>query len=371
MACDFLALAAPGVRDLTPYNPGKSIEEIKRERRLSDVVKLASNENPLGPSPRALEAIENSLPHIARYPDGSGYALRASLGSHLGVSPRQITLGNGSNDVLELVARTFVTHMDEVVFSQHAFAVYPLVTQALGARAVVTPAQNWGHDLEAMQRALTARTRLVFIANPNNPTGTWLSHTRLEAFLAALPEHVIVVVDEAYFEYVEEPEYPDGINLLTVFPQLVVTRTFSKIHGLAGLRIGYAVSHPVVAELMNRVRQPFNCNSLSLAAAQVACADRVHVEKSREINKQGLRQLTEAFHSLGLSYIPSVANFVCVDVGCSAMPVFEALLEHGVIVRPVANYGLPHHLRVTVGLPQENTRFLQALREVLRGHGDA
>lgn len=370
MACDFFALAAPGVRELTPYNPGKPIEELKRERQLSDVVKLASNENPLGASPRALEAIENSLPNIARYPDGSGYALRESLGSHLGVSPSQITLGNGSNDVLDLVARTFVTPADEVVFSQHAFAVYSLVTQALGARSVVTPAQDWGHDLAAMQEAVTARTRLVFIANPNNPTGTWLTRARLKAFLAAVPEHVIVVLDEAYFEYVEEPEYPDGINLLALFPQLVVTRTFSKIHGLAGLRIGYAVSHPVIAELMNRVRQPFNCNSLALAAAQVACADRVHVEKSRAINKQGLQQLTEAFRALGLSFIPSVANFVCVDTGCFAMPVFEALLQQGVIVRPVANYGLPHYLRVTVGLAQENTRFVQALRGVLGARGE-
>lgn len=362
-------MAAPGVRELTPYNPGKAIEELQRERQPRDVVKLASNENPLGPSPRALAAIQNSLPNIGRYPDGTGVALREALASQLGISPGAITLGNGSNDVLELVARSFVTSADEVVFSEHAFAVYPLVTQALGARAVVTPARDFGHDLVAMQEAVSARTRLVFLANPNNPSGTWVSKASLQGFLEALPEHVMVVVDEAYFEYVEEADYPDGVQLLSAFPQLLVTRTFSKIHGLAGLRIGYAVSHPVVAELMNRVRQPFNCNSLALAAAEGVLGDEAHVAKSRLMNREGLTQLAEAFASLGLQYIPSVANFICVDLGRPALPLYEALLEQGVIVRPVANYGLPQHLRVSVGLPQENARFVEALRRVLHSGG--
>ena len=278
----------------------------------------------------------------------------------IGVARTQITLGNGSNDVLELAARTFVAPGDEVVFSAHAFAVYPIVTQAVGGKAVVVPAKNWGYDLDAISAAVTTRTKLIFIANPNNPTGTWLTRSALAAFLRDLPSLVIVVLDEAYFEYVTEAEYPDGIQWLAQFPNLIVARTFSKIYGLAGLRIGYGVSSAGIAELFNRVRQPFNVNSLAQAAAVAALDDHAHVAHSRETNTAGLRQLADGFRARHLEFIPSVANFISVRVGAAAQ-IYERLLRQGVIVRPVANYDMPEYLRVTVGRAAENTRFLAAL----------
>ncbi len=369
---NFLALAAPGVAGLKPYEPGKPIEELEREHGITDAVKLASNENPLGPGPMALQAIREALPTLHRYPDGSGYLFKKALAAHLSaeagaIGPDQITLGNGSNEILELCARTFVTPADQVMFSEHAFAVYPIVTQAVGAEAVVAPARAYGHDLEAMRRAVTARTRLVFIANPNNPTGTWIERDALESFLTSLPEHVLIVLDEAYCEYVAEPRYPNGVALVERFPNLIVTRTFSKIHGLAGLRVGYGVSHPELASLFNRVRQPFNVNGLALAAAEAALRDREHVEQSRRVNRAGLRQLEETCRALGLVYIPSAANFLCIALPCSGAVVYEALLRLGVITRPIGGYGLPHHLRVTVGTEAENARFAEALARVL-GH---
>jgi histidinol-phosphate aminotransferase len=282
------------------------------------------------------------------------------------VGADQITLGNGSNDILEFVARSFVGAQDEVIFSQHAFALYPIVSQAVGARGVEVPARHWGHDLAALRTAITPRTRLVFIANPNNPTGTWLRRAELRGFLDTVPAHVVVVVDEAYFEYVEERDYPNTIAWLAHYPNLVSARTFSKIHGLAGLRVGYGVSSPDVADLLNRVRQPFNVNSIAQAAAVAALADDDHLKKARRANTDGMRQLVKGFEHLGLPFIPSVGNFVCVEVG-GAEQVYEQLLRAGVIVRPVANYGMPNHLRVTVGLPDENERFLRALEIAARG----
>lgn len=363
-------LAAPGVRALTPYQPGKPLSELAREYGVRDAVKLASNENPLGPSPLALEAVHETLAELARYPDGNGFALKSALAQRHAVSPAQITLGNGSNDILELLARAFVTPENEVVFSQHAFAVYPIVTQAVGARAVVTPVRDWGHDLDAMGKAITARTRLVFIANPNNPTGTWLAADELEAFVAAAPAHVLVVVDEAYFEYARDPrlgarEYPDASAWVGRYPNLVVSRTFSKAYGLAGLRIGYSVSSPEVADYLNRVRQPFNVNAPAQAAALAALADTAHLSRSLDTNAEGMRQLTAAFAEAGLGFIPSVGNFVCVEVGDCATQVYEGLLRRGVIVRPVTNYAMPRHLRVTIGAQAENARFIGALGEAL------
>ena len=366
MARDIRALLAPGIEAIHPYQPGKPLSELEREYGIVDAIKLASNENALGPSPRALEAARAALNDIQRYPDGGGFALKRALAQRLQVEPAQITLGNGSNDVLELIARTFAADGNEIIFSQHAFAVYELAARAVGARCVVTPARNWGHDLAAMKRAVTPHTRLVFIANPNNPTGTWITKVQLEEFLRAVPAHVLVVVDEAYFEYVEEADYPNALALVARYPNLVVTRTFSKVYGLAGLRIGYGVSSADAAEFMNRVRQPFNVNSVAAAAAEAALGDDVHVRHSIEMNRAGLRQLTEGMRALGLAVIPSVANFVTVDVGQPAMPVYEGLLRKGVIVRPVASYGMPKHLRVTVGLAEENARFLTALTAVLR-----
>jgi histidinol-phosphate aminotransferase len=361
-----LRLAAPGVRGLTPYKPGKPIAELERELGIGSAIKLASNENPLGPCPGALEAARAALAEVLRYPDGNGFGLKRALADRLTVGMDQITLGNGSNDVLELVARAFATNRDEVIYSEYAFAVYPIVTAAVGARAVVTPALDWGHDLEAMARAVTRRTRLVFIANPNNPTGTWVDGGALERFVAGLPSHVVVVVDQAYHEYVDEPAYADCIPWVARYPNLVVARTFSKAYGLAGLRVGYTVSRPVVADILNRVRQPFNVSNVALAAAEAALADASHLARGVELNRRGLRQLTEGFDRLGLLVIPSVGNFVAVALGCPALPVFNALLRQGVIVRPVDSYGMPEHLRVSVGLEEENRRCLEAFAAVLQ-----
>jgi len=367
MSCDFLSLARPGVQKLSPYVPGKPVEELAREfgLRPQDIVKLASNENPLGPSPAVREAIAAALPELTRYPDGNGFALKQALAAKSGVNTAGITLGNGSNDILELVARAFVGPEHEVVFSDHAFAVYPIVTQAVGARAVSVPAKDWGHDLDAMAAAITPSTRVVFIANPNNPTGTWIERDALEAFLDRVPENVIVVLDEAYTEYVETDDVPNGVDYLGRYSNLLVSRTFSKAYGLAALRVGYGLSHPAIADALNRVRQPFNVNSLALAAALAALEDETYLIESRRINRIGMQQLEEGCAALGLSWIPSRGNFLAIDLGREAAPVFQGLLREGVIVRPVANYGMPNYLRVTIGLPAENQRFLDALKQVL------
>lgn len=366
MALDIDALALAGVRGLRPYEPGKPLEELEREYGIRNAIKLASNENPLGPSPVAIAAIEKRLAELARYPDGNGFALKKALSARFGLDPAQITLGNGSNDVLEFITRAFVAPDNEVLFSQHSFAVYPIVTQAVGATAVVVPARNWGCDLEAMAKHITDRTRVVFIANPNNPTGTWLAGDTLKSFIAALPSHVLCVVDEAYFEYVDEAGYPDAMQWLPEFENLIVTRTFSKIYGLAGLRIGYGASSPAIADMLNRVRQPFNTNSLALVAAEAALSDEAHLAASRELNAAGMRQLISAFDQLGLDYIPSVGNFIAVDVGRNGAEVYGQLLREGVIVRPVANYEMPNHLRITIGTEAENRKFIEALTAVLK-----
>ncbi|MBL4833824.1 MAG: histidinol-phosphate transaminase [Pseudomonas sp.] len=367
MTCDFLALAQPGVQKLSPYVPGKPVEELAREfgLRPSDIVKLASNENPLGPSPKAIAAIQAALDEMTRYPDGNGFALKQALANRLAVSPSMITLGNGSNDILELITRAFVGPQHEVVFSEHAFAVYPIVTQAVGARAVVVPAKDWGHDLDAMADAITADTRLVFVANPNNPTGTWIERAELERFLARVPEQVIIVLDEAYTEYVETTDVPNGLDYLGKYPNLLVSRTFSKAYGLAALRVGYGICQPAIADAMNRVRQPFNVNSLAQAAAVATLQDEAYLAESRRINREGMAQLEAGFAALKLEWIPSRGNFIAVDLGREAGPVFQSLLRQGVIVRPVANYGMPNHLRVSIGLPEENQRFLDVLKQVL------
>ncbi|MFB9885270.1 histidinol-phosphate transaminase [Balneatrix alpica] len=365
MTCDFLARANSGVQALHPYVPGKPVDELERELGIRNIVKLASNENPLGPSPKVIEAIQAALPELTRYPDGNGYILKKALADTFALPLNSLTLGNGSNDVLELLARAFAGPGDEVVYSQHAFAVYPISTQAVGAKGVQVPAKNWGHDLPAMLAAITPATKLVFVANPNNPTGTWLTRTELESFLAEVPEQVLVVLDEAYTEYVQHPDFPNGLELVQRYPNLVVTRTFSKAYGLASLRVGYAVSHPQVADILNRVRQPFNVDSLALAAAVAALADKDYLAKGVALNTAGMQQFEQGFAKLGLDYIPSVGNFVCVNVGKEAAPVYQALLREGVIVRPVANYGMPTYLRISIGLPEENQRCLDALAKVL------
>jgi histidinol-phosphate aminotransferase len=365
MAFDPFALAQPGICELHPYQPGKPVDELERELGISNIIKLASNENPLGPSPRALEAIQNNMQDCARYPDGNGFALKQALAKHHGLDQECITLGNGSNDVLELLARVFTGPGKQILFSEHAFAVYPIAAKSVGADAVIVPARDWGYDLDALLDAITMNSRLIFIANPNNPTGTWLISQQLQQFLDRVPEHVVVVLDEAYAEYVQTPDYPDSVPWLQQYNNLVITRTFSKAYGLAALRVGYALSSPAIADLLNRVRQPFNVNALALAAAEAALSDDDYLKRSIEANEAGMQQLTAGFKARGLDYIPSAGNFVSVDVARESMSVFNALLKEGVIVRPVANYGMPTHLRVTVGTGDENDRFLTALDTVL------
>lgn len=372
MSIDYCRIATPGIQGLRPYQPGKPMSELHRELGIDDIIKLASNENPLGPSPRAVEAMQAALPQLHRYPDAGGYALKARLADLHGVARDMITLGNGSNDVLDLIARCFLAEGRGAIYSRHAFAVYPLVTQACGAVHQMTeplpadhPHMPYGHDLAAMRARIDARTRVIFIANPNNPTGTWLRSAELEAFLAEVPADVMVVVDEAYTEYVQEDDYPDALQWLDRFPNLIVTRTFSKIYGIAGARAGYAVSGAAVADLLNRVRQPFNMNLLAQEGALAALEDRDYVTRSVAVNQAGLAQIRAGLDRLGLRSIPTVANFVTFEVGEKAMAAYQGLLHEGVIVRPVAGDGLPRHLRVSIGLEEENRRFLQALPRVM------
>ncbi|MGB4498423.1 MAG: histidinol-phosphate transaminase [Methylococcaceae bacterium] len=359
------SLAVEGVQKLVPYKAGKPIEELERELGISNIVKLASNENPLGIGQKARDAIQNVMADLALYPDGSGFNLKKALAKKYNVDAEQITLGNGSNEILELVARAFLTPENEVIFSQHAFAVYPIVTQAVGAKAVVTPAINYGHDLLEMFERITPKTRLIFIANPNNPTGTLLKQEAIEHFVGLLPPHVICVLDEAYFEFVSQTEAVDSVSWLQKFPNLIITRTFSKAYGLAGLRVGYSLSSVACADLLNRVRQPFNNNSLALVAAEAALNDAEHVRATVENNAAGMKQLTDGFEALGLNWIPSAGNFVSVDLDQAGAPIYEKLLRKGVIVRPVDVYEMPTFLRISIGTPAENAKFLNALKDVL------
>ena len=372
MKINFNELATKGVQGLTPYLPGKPIDELERELGITDTLKLASNENSLGPSKEVQNALANEISSLHLYPDGSAHKLRHRLAQEHQVEMHQVTLGNGSNDVLELIARAFLTDQDSAVFSEYAFAVYPIVVQAIGARANIAkaissdnPFMPYGHDLEKILKAVDDRTKVIFLANPNNPTGTWIEPSDLYDFLTKVKENIIIVLDEAYFEYMPETLKPDSIKWLSEFPNLIVTRTFSKIHALAGLRVGYAVSNNQIADLLNRVRQPFNVNTMAQVAACAALDDSAHVIQSMIINTQGLKQLMIGFDELGLSYIPSIGNFISVDMKQDAAPLYDALLHEGVIVRPVANYGLPNHLRITVGNQQQNERVLMALDTVL------
>lgn len=368
MSRSFLDLALPGVQQLSPYVPGKPVEELAREFNLNpaDIVKLASNENPLGPSAKVCQAIEQALPELTRYPDGSGFTLKKQLAEHYNVDAAQITLGNGSNDILELVARAWLAPGSNAIFSEHAFAVYPIATLASGAECRQVPAKKYGHDLEAMAAAIDSNTRVVFIANPNNPTGTWFNQAALNSFLSQVPADVLVVLDEAYIEYAADTDLPDGMAYLSRYPNLLVSRTFSKAYGLAALRVGYAVSSVEIAEILNRVRQPFNVNSLALVAASAALQDQEYLERSRDSNKQGMQQLEEGFKKLGLSWLPSRGNFIAVEFQGDAAAINHALLEQGVIVRPIAGYGMANFLRVSIGTVAENQRFLDVLTQVLQ-----
>jgi len=370
---DIATLAAPGVRGLQPYVPGKPTTELEREYGISDVVKLASNENPLGPPAESLAAVRTALPGISQYPDGSAFELKRGLSAHLGVDPEQVTVGNGSNEILSIIAETFLGVGDEAIYSEYAFVVYGLAVQATGATARIAPAnsaqgvQPLGHSLEAISALVNERTRLVFVANPNNPTGTWLNPVELRTFVDALPSRVLIVVDEAYFEYMAPGAAPDTLSWLGACPNLIVCRTFSKIYGLAGVRVGYAVSHPEIADLLNRVRQPFNVNGVGQLAALAALGAGHHVRRSREVNEEGMAELRTGLTGFGWPVPPSAGNFILADTGGPAGPWYEGLLRAGIIVRPVGNYGLPRHLRITVGLPDQNRRLLQALYDLRQG----
>jgi histidinol-phosphate aminotransferase len=385
------ATARTEIQGLRAYQPGKPIDELAREFGMNacDIVKLASNENPIGPSKKAIAAMDAELRELTRYPDGNGFDLKQALCKNLStesviIAPENITLGNGSSDILDFIVTCFVSKGDEVVFSQHAFAIYGLVTKVQGGESIVVPAKNYGHDLDAMAAAITDKTRVVFVTNPNNPTGTWLTQTDISDFIAKVPSDVIVALDEAYFEYVNEADYCDGLTLLAAYPNIVITRTFSKAYGLAALRVGYGVSSVEIADLMNRVRPPFNVNSFALAAAIATLSDDDYVAESKAVNDAGMRYLTQSFEQLGLPYIPSVANFISFEIpsafnnnnnnnkpaGIAAVEVNasfvnESLLAAGVIIRSVANYAMPNHLRVSIGTQSENETFITALTKIL------
>lgn len=365
MSSDFISLAGTGVQGLSPYQPGKPVDELERELGISDIIKLASNENPLGPSPKVVAALKENMDELARYPDGSAFALKQQLAAYHDVNADMLTIGNGSNDVLELMARVFLNSDNEAIVSQHSFVVYPLAATSIGAGLKVIPAKNYGQDLDATLASISAKTRMIFIANPNNPTGTWIDKATLVNFLAQVRDDILVILDEAYFDYVTEPDYPNGVDMVKQFENVVVTRTFSKAYGLAALRIGYAISHPDIADLMNRIRQPFNVNAMSMVAAQAALADKKHLADVVALNTAGMHYLEQSCEAMDLAYIPSVGNFITVDVGRDAGPVYEALLAKGVIVRPIGVYEMPTHLRVTVGTEDENTRFVEALKNIL------
>lgn len=359
------------VRQLQPYTPGKPVEELAREMAISKVIKLASNENPLGHSKLAREAILQASSQIELYPDANAYYLKQKLASKLQLQENQITIGNGSNDVLDLIARTFLQKGTEAIYSEYAFLVYALVVQACGATARVAPAlavgnaQAYGHDLDAMLSLVNDKTRVIFIANPNNPTGTWLGYDELKQFIHNMPAHIAIVIDEAYFEYVDLPDHPNALRWLDDYPNLMVTRTFSKIYGLAGMRVGYAISSADVCDLLNRVRQPFNGNSLALAAATASLDDDEFVVASRQNNQQGLLQLVEYVDSKGLAYIPSVANFLTVKFSTQSQHIYQQLLQGGVIVRPVANYNMAEFLRISIGTEQQNSKLIDTLELLL------
>ncbi|MFT4998219.1 MAG: histidinol-phosphate aminotransferase [Chitinophagales bacterium] len=365
MSCDFIALANIGIQELSPYQAGKPVEELERELGIKNIVKLASNENPLGTAQSVLDAVKAEAMTICRYPDSNGFELKAALSNKLSIKPEQITLGNGSNDILDLLAQVFLNSNASAIYSQHGFVVYSLAVKATSAEAIVTPAKNWGHDLPAMAAAVKLNTRLVFIANPNNPTGTWVDEATVIEFLDAVPDDVIVVLDEAYCEYIDDSSYPNSIALLDSYPNLVVSRTFSKAYGLAGLRVGYSISNPQIADLLNRSRGPFNVNSMALAAARAVLADADYLAKAIEVNDFGLKQLADAFVRLGIDFIPSVGNFISFDAGVDAAAIYQSLLEAGVIVRPIGVYEMPRYLRVSVGLAGENEKFIAALEQII------
>lgn len=363
-----LAELAPAyIRAIAAYQPGKPISELAREMNLdpTKIVKLASNENPLGVSPKARAAIEKELAEVARYPDGNGFELKAKIAQKFSVEQSQVVLGNGSNDLLELIAHAFLVPGDSSVYSQYAFAVYPLAIQAVGAKCIQVRALDYGHDLAAMRAAIEPTTKIVWIANPNNPTGTLVRPGDLVEFFEQCPKNVLIVLDEAYTEYLAPERRPDSLGWLKKYPNLIVTRTLSKAYGLAGLRVGFALASPEVADVLNRIRQPFNVNILAQAAACAALDDEDFLRESVRLNNEGMKQITAALVHLGVPFIPSYGNFVTFHCGDAQM-LNRFMLERGVIVRPLGGYNMPNSLRVSIGLPEENARFIEVLEEAMK-----
>ena len=354
----------PSIDTIQPYQGGKPIEEVQRELGITDIIKLASNENPLGPSPLAVQAIAESATQVHLYPDGNAYYLKRDLAQHLGISPESLILGNGSNDVLQLVAEAYLAPDDEVIYAAGAFVVYSLVTKLCSATAVIVPMVNDTHDLSTMAAAITDKTKVIFIANPNNPTGTMVTADETAAFMEQVPDDVLVVFDEAYYEYVARSDYPQTLPYVLEGRNFIITRTFSKIYGLAGLRIGYGIAPPALVETLNRVRQPFNCSLVGQAAARAALKDTAHVTESQQSNAAGKAFLYKAFDDMGLRYIQTEGNFIMLHVPQSGADITDALLRQGIIVRPMVGYGYPNSVRVTIGTQQENERFIAALKAV-------
>lgn len=363
MKIDFRSLANSGLRDLMPYQPGKPIEELERELGITQSIKLASNENPLGPSPKVILAVQEILQKAHFYPDGGCFELKQALAKYLSVDMNQVTVGNGSENVLELIVKAYLHKDDTAVISQYAFLTIPILLQSYGVKANVVPANEWGHDVANMIKAIDEKTRVLFLVNPNNPTGTYTNEKDFLTLMESVPPHIIVVVDEAYSEYINEEDYPDTLSYLTRYPNMIITRTFSKVYGLAALRLGYAISSPEIADMLNRARLPFNVNSIAAKAACAALEDQEHVKKSVELNRRGMKQLMEGLDQLKLKYIPSLGNFVTVDVEDGG-EIYQKLLREGVIVRPLKAYGMPRHIRVTIGTLEQNERFLRTMQKM-------
>lgn len=364
MTIDFRSLAKQNIRNLPIYQPGKPTEEVEREFGIFSSIKLASNENPLGASPTIISELQKALQNIHIYPDGECYEIKQALANFLAISPAKLTIGNGSENILELIVKAYLHDDNNAVISEYAFLTIPIILKSYGVVTKVVPALNWSHDIEGMIDAVNENTRVIFFVNPNNPTGTYLNDEKFRKILSAIPPKVLIVCDEAYAEYMTSDDYPKTQEYLSSHPNLIITRTFSKVYGLAGLRIGYAMSSPEIAEILNRTRLPFNVNSFAAKAACVALKDQWHVKESIRINQEGMQQITAELKKMNISFIPSVGNFVTIDVG-DAEKIYQKLLQEGVIVRPLKAYNMHHHIRVTIGKPEQNQRFLQTLKKIL------
>lgn len=367
MTISFADLANAGIRLLSPFQPGKPICELERELGIKNIIKLASNENPLGPGIKAHTAIKKHLDSLALYPDASGYNLKQAIAEKWQIEPHQITLGAGSEALFVLIGQAFIRPGQEVLISQYSFATFTIATHIFQGQPVVIPAKDWGHDLDATLAAITPKTQLIFLANPNNPTATWHDHKTLAAFFDKLPPHILVVLDEAYAEFmIDHKNYPDSRALLTAYPNIIITRTFSKMYGLAGLRLGYAISHPDVASMLNRAKLPFNVSSLAMVAATAALNDEEHIQATLALTREGLEYFQSEMTKMGIAFLPPSGNFITIDLKQDTAAVYGLLLRDGIIVRPLtANYNMPHFLRITAGTMQQNQRFIKSLRKIL------